>query len=150
MNVEEYKRIIASAIDNEIEAYNFYATAGEKMADTTLKSIFKDLADEEMKHRDFLQSLRNQEKPMSFNEKGDYKISESIDAPALSLRMKPADAIGLAMKKEEEAMHMYAELAKASTDADQKVMFESLSRMEQGHKVKLEGIYNDMAFPEDW
>lgn len=29
-------------------------------------------------------------------------------------------------------------------------MSESLSRMEQGHKVKLEAGYNDLAFLETW
>jgi rubrerythrin len=64
--------------------------------------------------------------------------------------MKPADAIALAMKQEEEAMHMYAELAKCSADKEQKEMFGELSRMEKGHKVKLEGMYTNMAFPEVW
>jgi len=29
-------------------------------------------------------------------------------------------------------------------------MFDSLARMEKGHKVKLEGLYSDMAYPEVW
>jgi len=53
-------------------------------------------------------------------------------------------------KNEEEAMQMYSELAKASSDKEQKEMFDSLARMEQGHKVKLEGLYADMAYPEVW
>jgi len=150
MNVEEYKKIVASAVENEIEAFNFYSAAEAKVSEAGLKAIFKELADEEQKHRDFLQGLLTQAKPMSFDAAQDYKVAESIDKPALSISMKPADAIGLAMKNEEEAMVMYAELAKASVDKEQKAMFESLSRMEQGHKVKLEGLYNDMAFPEVW
>lgn len=150
MKVEEYKKVISMAVENEIEAYEFYTAVGEKVKDANLKSIFKDLAEEEKKHRNFLQGMLSQTKPLSFDEAKDYKISETVDKPKLSVSMKPADAITLAMKNEEEAMNMYAELAKCSPDKEQKEMFESLSRMEQGHKVKLEGMYTNMAFPEVW
>jgi rubrerythrin len=150
MKVEEYKKVIAMAVENEIEAYDFYTAVGEKVKDANLKSIFKDLADEEKKHRNFLQGLLSQAKPMRFDESKDYKISESIDKPKLSIGMKPADAIALAMKNEEEAMNMYTELANSSADKEQKEMFESLARMEKGHKVRLEGMYTNMAFPEVW
>ena len=150
MKTEEYKKVISMAVENEIEAYDFYNAAGDKVKDSNLKAIFEDLASEEMKHRDYLQGLLTQAKPMKFDEGQDYKISESVDKPKLCLSMSPADAIKLAMKNEEEAMQMYAELAKASADNEQKEMFEALSRMEQGHKVKLEGIYTDMAYAEVW
>lgn len=150
MNAEEYKKVISMAVGNEVEAYNFYKAAGEKVENANMKSIFKDLADEEKKHQDFLQGLLTQAKPMKFDENADYKIAETVDKPALSIAMKPADAMALAMKNEEEAMVMYAELAKASADKEQKKMFEQLSRMEQGHKVRLEGIYSDMAYVEVW
>lgn len=150
MNAEDYKKVITMAVENEIEAYDFYKAAGEKVKDANLKTIFKDLAEEEKKHKEFLQGLLTQAKPMKFDEGKDYKISESVDKPKLSISMSPADAIGLAMKNEEEAMQMYSELAKASADKEQKEMFDSLARMEQGHKVKLEGLYTDMAYPEVW
>jgi rubrerythrin len=150
MKVEEYKKVIAMAVENEIEAYDFYTAVGDKLKDASLKSIFKDLAEEEKKHRNFLQGLLSQAKPMRFDEVQDYKIAETVDKPKLSIAMKPADAIALAMKNEEEAMNMYAELAKCSADKEQKEMFESLARMEKGHKVKLEGMYTNMAFPEVW
>jgi rubrerythrin len=150
MRVEEYKKVISMAVESEIEAYDFYTAAGEKVKDANLKSTFKDLADEEKKHRNFLQGLLSQAKPLRFDEAKDYKISETVDKPKLSLGMKPADAIALAMKNEEEAMNMYAELAKCSSDKEQKEMFESLARMEKGHKVKLEGVYTNIAFPEVW
>jgi rubrerythrin len=150
MKAEAYKRVISMAVENEIEAYDFYTAVGEKVNDPNLKSIFKSLADEEKKHRNFLQGLLSQSKPLCFDETKDYKIAETVDKPKLSLGMKPADAIALAMKNEEEAMNMYTELAGSSADKEQKEMFESLARMEQGHKVKLEGMYTNMAFPEAW
>jgi rubrerythrin len=150
MKADEYKNIIQMAVENEIEAYDFYTAVGEKVADSNLKAIFKSLADEEKKHRNFLQGLLAQAKPMAFDETKDYKISETVDKPKLSMSMKPSDAIALAMKNEEEAMNMYSDLGKVSVGKEQKEMFESLARMEQGHKVKLEGMYTNIAFPEVW
>jgi rubrerythrin len=150
MKADEYKNIISMAVEDEIEAYDFYTAVGEKVEDSNLKAIFKALADEEKKHRNLLEGLLSQAKSPAFDETKDYKISETVDRPKLSMGMKPADAIALAMKNEEEAMNMYSDLAKCSVDKEQKSMFESLARMEQGHKVKLEGMYTNMAFPEAW
>jgi rubrerythrin len=46
-----------------------------------------------------------------FSESRDYKVAETVDEPELSMDMKPADAFALAMKKEEEAMKQYTEMA---------------------------------------
>ena len=150
MKAEAYKTIISLAVGNEIEAHEFYKGISEKSTDSNLKAIFKELAEEEKKHRNYLEGLLSQARPLHFDETKDYKISETLDKPKLTLAMKPADAIALAMKNEEEAMLMYAELADFSIDREQKEMFQSLSRMEQGHKARLEDIYSNMAFPEAW
>jgi len=150
MSVYGYEEIVASAVDNEVEAFNFYSAAAEKVADATLKAIFRDLAAEEQKHREFLQDLLSQPQQMSFEAAADYKVAETLVEQKLTIYMKPTDAIALAIKKEEGAMVKYANLAKVSCEGPQKEMFESLSRMEQGHKVRLEAIYNDMAFAEAW
>lgn len=150
MKAEDYRNVISFAVDNEIEAYEFYDGVCQKTSDPNLKAIFKELADEEKKHRSFLEGLLSRPGGFHFDEAKDYKISETVDKPKLSLSMKPSDAIALAMKNEEEAMQMYSALAEASGNAEQKKMFESLSKMEQGHKVKLENIYTNMAFPEVW
>jgi rubrerythrin len=146
----DYKEILTFAVGNEIEAYEFYLGVSSKIKDANISAIFKELAEEEKKHRSFLEGLLSSGQPLQFEELSDYRVSETIDRPKLSLEMKPADAIALAIKNEEDAMKMYADLAKSANQSDQKKMFESLSKMEQGHKVKLEELYSSMAFPEVW
>jgi bifunctional DNase/RNase len=34
----------------------------------------------------------------------DYKVAESVELPEITIDMKPADAIALAMKKEQQAV----------------------------------------------
>ena len=150
MNAEEYGKILAMAVESEIAAYDFYKSICEKTNDSSLKQIFAELAEEERKHRIFLEGFLTGTKPFHFGEVTDYKVAETIDRPRPSIDMKPADAIGLAMKEEEEAMRLYQGLADCSTIPDQKEMFVNLANMERAHKVKLEEVYTSMAYPEVW
>jgi len=151
MDIESYKNILAMAIENEIEAAEFYQGVYDKTETDNLKSIFGKLATEERKHRALLEGfLANEARPMKFKAGQDYKVSETVEMPRLSMEMKPVDAIALAMKKEEEAMNMYLKFAQASDDAEQKEVFENLAKMEQSHKANLENLYTNMAFPEAW
>jgi rubrerythrin len=150
MTVEEYKKILTVAIASEIAAQDFYKSISDTTKDNSLKHLFAELAEEEQKHKVFLEGFLTGEKPFHFAEVTDYKVTETIERPKPSLDMKPADAIGLAMKEEEEAMLMYNWLADSSTSKDQKDMFLALANMERSHKVKLEELYTSMAYPEVW
>lgn len=146
-----YKEIISLAVNNEVEAYQFYKSVAEKTQDSNLKSIFQELAKEEQQHKDFLEGLLSEGAADLFFEKvSDYRVSTGVEKPKLSMDMKPVDAIALAMKREEEAMELYSEMAEKSQDPEKKKMFQELSKMEQGHKVKLEEIFTNMAFTEIW
>jgi rubrerythrin len=150
MKLDDYKAIISMAIGNEIEAYDFYTAVSRKTGDANMKKIFQQLAEQELGHRHFLEGLMSNVKPMQFDVTKDYKVSESVEKPKLSMTMKPADAMGLAMKQEEEAMVMYERLANCCTDSEQKALFQSLSEMEKSHKIKLEDLYPNTAFAEVW
>ena len=150
-DLKNYINILSMAIENEVEDYEFYLGVSQKVEDANIKSIFKELAEQELGHRDLLSSyLNNDARPLNFTQVPDYKVSETVDRPKLSLQMKPVDAIALAMKNEEDAMQMYKDLADNSSDEEQKKLFMNLSNMEKGHKVQLEDIYTNMAFPEAW
>ncbi|MDD1708585.1 MAG: ferritin family protein [Methanoregulaceae archaeon] len=151
MTPEQYRAIISKAIEREVESYTYYRTTSEKVKDAYLKKIFADLAGDETKHREFLQGLLAKEpKQLKISASKDYKIADSVKAPALSADLKPIDGIVLAIKKELEAMQMYTQLADAQTDPEQRNLFTDLAAMERGHKARLEDIYTNMAFPESW
>jgi rubrerythrin len=151
MTPEDYKKIIYTAINREVESYTFYKTVSEKVKDANLKKLFNELAGEETKHREFLQGLLSKgPSALKFSEGKDYKVGDNIPTPALDASMKPIDGLVVAIKKELEAMQMYTALANNSEDAEQKKMFLELANMERGHKARLEDIYVNMAFPEAW
>ena len=150
--MKNYKEILKMAVGNEVEAYEFYRDAAAKMKDPAMKKTFQELADEESGHKVLLEGyLSNEMKDMKFSEEKDYKVAETVEAPqALSTDMAFKDAIALAMKKEQEAMEMYQQFADASEGAKQQETFLELAKMEKGNKVRLEGIYTDIAFIEVW
>ncbi len=151
MNLDEFKKIISLAIDREVEAYTFYEKVADKAKDVNLKKTFAELAGEEKKHREFLQDfLSRKATTMHFDAKKDYKVGDALPTPPITPDLKPLEGLVLAIKKELEAMQMYTQLAAASTDPQQQMLFTSLATMERSHKARLEDIYTNMAFPEVW
>lgn len=147
----DYKQILEMAIENEVEAYEFYSAVAAKDLEPSVKRIFAELAEEEAKHRELLAGyFNNPEKPLKFKQANDYKVAENVDKPRLSVAIKPVDAFALAMKREEEAMDLYYYFADASETEEQKAIFLELAKMEQGHKTRLEDLYTNAAFPEVW
>lgn len=151
MDQKAYQDILDVAIQNEIEANLFYHQVAEKVKGDYLRKLFLELAAEEQKHRTILEGFRNNKKAaLSFKHVADFKVSETVDEPPLSIDMKPADAIALAMKKEETAMEQYTKLAQAAMDEEQKNIFLELAEMERGHKAKMEAAFVDIGYPEVW
>ncbi|MDX2446153.1 MAG: ferritin family protein [Desulfobacterales bacterium] len=151
MILSEYKNIIKFAMENEVEAQKFYEEAAQKVQSTQLKEMFTDFAQEEKKHREILKQVYISNRMGDyFHEGQDYHIAEDVDLPVLSTDMKPADAIALAMKKEEAAMAQYTELADSCPEPDKKKVFLDLAAMERGHKLRMENAFVDIGFPEVW
>ncbi len=151
MILSEYKEIIKFAMQNEIEAQKFYKEAAAKMDNPQLKEMFIEFAAEEEQHRKILNQIYTSNRIEDYFDAGhDYHVSEEIDAPQLSTDMKPADAIALAMKKEEEAMGQYTQMAESCLEPEKKQVFLDLAAMEQGHKQKMENAFVDIGYPEVW
>jgi rubrerythrin len=87
---------------------------------------------------------------MHFDEMKTCKGGDAHPTPDITPDLKPLEGIVIAIKKELEAMQMYTQLAKLSTDTEQKFLFSQLVTMERGPKARLEDIYTNMAFPEVW
>lgn len=148
---DEVGKIIEFAINSELEAWEFYEDVARKCEDEYLKSMFLGFAQEEKMHKLILEDILSEGvKGFIFKGTKDYNVSLAVDKPGLSIHMKPADAIALAMKNEEEAMNLYMRLADDSSDPKQKKIFEDLATMERGHKFKMEKAFVDIGYPEVW
>ncbi len=151
MKADDAKKIIATAIDREVEAYTFYRSVADKAKDKALKSLFDELAGEEKKHREFLQGFLSKDvSKIKFAAGHDYKVADELPLPALSVDMKPLEGLVIAIQKELGAMQMYTQFANAAADVETQLLFTQLANMERSHKARLEDIYTNMAFPEVW
>jgi rubrerythrin len=152
MDAETFDRIMLDAINEEIMAREFYKAVAAKMKDPNVRAIFDGFSREEEGHRIKLEEFRFNPKAVVEFEKipGDYKVAEAEDRPKLSFDMSPKDAFQLAMKKEQQAMETYLDLAAQCTDNEFKKLYEELAGMEKGHKRQLEELFINVAYPEDW
>ena len=151
MDRKDIKSIIEFAIDNELETYDFYKDAASKVESSDLVDIFNELAEEELEHKKFLQSfLDSDQNDFTLKEPTDYNISDTFDTPELTTDISFKDAIGIAIKKEEEAMDMYGALSNDASDEGAKKLFNELVTMEKMHKTRLEEIYMNVAYAEAW
>ncbi len=150
MDKLELERVFSIAIKREIEAYEFYREVSQRARDEEVKKVFTQLAAEEMGHKDLLEKYKS-DPTMVMKIKApsqDYKVAEATELPELSIEMKPADAIALAMKKEQQAVEFYRDLADRSTDSYMRDMFHNLENMELGHKKRLENVFVEIGYPE--
>ena len=82
MILSEYKNIIKFAMENEVEAQKFYEEAAQKVANTQLKEMFADFAEEERRHREILKQVYISNRMGDyFHEDQDYHIAEDMDFP---------------------------------------------------------------------
>lgn len=152
MELEEIRRLFSVAIEREIEANAFYVNAAKAVKDPSVRAIFEDLAKDELGHMELLEGFR--EDPtlqMKMSRPAvDFKVAEEVALPKLTTDMKPADAIALAMKKEQQAMEGYQRMAAQCSDDSLKDIFNNLANMELGHKNRLENLFVDIGYPESF
>jgi rubrerythrin len=151
MNREQYNTILKNAIQSEIAAQKFYQDVADTMKDAFLKDLFLNFVREEKKHQEILEGFQSSiPEKLPFDEQRDYHVAETQPAPVVSSEMTPTDAFALAMKKEEEAMKHYTQLADGCNDPRQKEIFLELAAMERDHKQKMESAFVDIGYPEVW
>jgi rubrerythrin len=150
MDPREIEQLFSVAEKREIEARDFYDAVAKKMNDTAVRDIFAQLSRDEMGHYEMLTKFRHDPTlVMKISApSGDWKVAESEELPKLNVKMKPKDAIALAMKKEQQAVEFYRGLAGRTSDAGLKNVMENLANMELVHKRKLETIFVDIGYPE--
>jgi rubrerythrin len=150
MGSMDIEQIFSAAIEREIEANQFYAGVAKSAANDSVRQIFTELARDELGHKELLERFKH-DPTLDMRiaaPSQDFKIAEATESPRLSIEMKPADAIALAMKKEQQAVEFYRGLARSAKDSVTREMLESLANMELGHKHRLETVFVDIGYPE--
>lgn len=150
MATMDVKEIVKQATQQEEMAYKFYTDALKYVKDAAAKVWLKELAGEELKHKEMLQKLDvskvKQFKPAKIH---DLHITEYLVDKDVHEIKDFQDVLIVAMKKEQKAYDFYVGMAKSADSPDMQKICKALAQEELKHKHKLELYYDDVVFKED-
>ncbi|MFQ6083338.1 MAG: ferritin family protein [Candidatus Aminicenantia bacterium] len=138
------------AIQREEKAVQFYQQALSLTLNQSLKEMFRSLADEEKKHKELLQKIKQKDIiQLETDYIPDLKITDYLIPVEFSPEMDLQELLILAIKKEEESITLYTQLAERSKNSELIKLFQLLIQQEKKHKFKLEAQYEDFIYQED-
>ncbi len=154
MNEDGALKILKDAILLERRGQAFYQTVADGCAQPAVKEFFEKMAAEEKRHVAVLsEQFRSYKADSKFttipNEPtGGDETAMQVLSDQVRDRIAAADfeaaAISAAMLMEERAIKLYSERAAASTDENEKTIYEWLSEWEQGHLRLLSSMDQDL------
>jgi len=156
MNLEKYNLnvLLLAAIKSEIESKELYETLANRVKNAVLKDRLLFLANEEVKHRAYLESLYRQNFP---NE--ELKVPEKSPVPLPEVDPSEdrllSEIIEDAMRAELAAKEFYESLCELFPDSKEvRNMLTILADMEYGHykilEKELENLKNFENYDEYW
>ncbi|NMA86570.1 MAG: ferritin family protein [Tissierellia bacterium] len=152
--LKEELNIISQAILNEVEGYEFYKMAASQAGNKESQEAFMTLANEELKHVEYLEVLFNKIK----SEDDDVKLAFEMDPPSPDIyNWKKLDksqtslamsVFGIGIQMEKDSIEFY-ENAKAKTQFEEaKKLYELLIKWERVHLEQFTEQYD--IYREDW
>jgi len=144
VDFQTFQEAIDFAKEKENGAIHFYESARQVAKNPGSKVLFGEMADEERRHLKFLEELKEEEiESFPVKKIQDLKISQMTEDVPFSPDLDYRQILIVAMKKEEQAHLMYADLAAMTTNARVAKLFQVLAEEESTHKHKLESEYED-------
>ena len=146
MDFETIEDIIAYAVEKEREAAEFYENLSKNEEFSVAKKTFAEFAVEERKHEALFADLgSNPEKLEKYDYKWipDIKRSNYMTELTYEPGMGYVDILRMAMKREEQALQFYNDVAGKVEDEQFIKVCKVLAQEEAKHKNILETIYDD-------
>ena len=151
MEEKKVAAMIDMAIEREEEAFAFYQDLYQKVEDKTAKETLLFMANEEKKHKEFLESYRKGQysaEGLRMTEVVDYKIAENLTKPDIKKNMESKDVYLVAAHRELNSYNFYKGLADMHPDGNAKTILLRMANEEKKHKEKVEYLYSNTAFPQ--
>jgi rubrerythrin len=152
MDLEAYdkKEMMLAAIKSEIDSRDVYLQLAGKVDNGYLSDKLRYIAEEELKHRDYLESIymmEFQENVPDLPRKSPVPLPEvKVDQPYI----QASDIMAQAMVAEQAASDFYGSLSGRFEDEDIKKTLTYLARMEIGHYRLLEIEKEYLESEEDY
>ena len=142
--------ILEFAIEMEDASFRFYTDWAHRVENEAISTVFTEFAGEELKHRKLIEDVRAGEKELKTGrDVTDLKLADHYLKPAPAAGMSYQEALLVAIEREVAAIEMYGHLTSVCQAESLCAVFEALAEEEQGHKLKLETIYDDSFMRED-
>jgi rubrerythrin len=145
------REVLQEAIHKEIEAHVMYAGLKSRVNNSSAKDALQDLAEQESTHQHILEDYLHgklKEGILNIGMVVDYKIAEYLDQPEVSPSMELKDVFLLAANKEKASHELYLQLAAIHPNGHVKHLLEELAAQELTHKLRVEELFNEVAFPQ--
>jgi rubrerythrin len=144
------RQILSRAIGKEQEAEMMYEIYSEKVEDSQSKGLLKELAREELGHKEALEKI-DPDSPGTFRapEISGAELSEFFDKPQVSKEATMLEVLRYAIAEEQDAFNFYTSLNAYTDDETFLNLLRRLASEEKKHMQKLERMYDDMFQPEN-
>jgi rubrerythrin len=151
MGDKKLEYLLDIAIRNEEEAYDFYISLHDRVADKEAKDTLAFLADEEKKHKEILLKYKQGgfgPDTLKLDAVIDYKIAEHVEKPAIEKDIATKDIYLVAADKELNAHNFYKSLAEIEPAGEVKDLLMKMANEELKHKEKVEYLYSNTSFTQ--
>lgn len=151
---QEIQQILKRAIQFEEQARDFYRGAAEMVKQPHIQGVLRDLAKEEAKHKERLETLLagNTEALVAVQKRGeiqDLKLAEYLVAPLLDANASFQDVLVVAMHREGASHEFYSTMATITDQPATRDLFDYLAQEELAHKNKVETLYDEVVYQDN-
>ncbi len=144
--------IMDMAIQFETDASEFYSTSADIAKDPAAKTLLKEFAGIELKHKEKLESFNLDniaQEHHTVPKTHDLHVSDYLVDKEVTPDSTSQDIMVHAMKREQKAYEFYARMLKVVTSGEVRELFEELAAEELEHKAKIETDYDDVVYKEN-
>ncbi|NLG50461.1 MAG: ferritin family protein [Chloroflexi bacterium] len=146
--------ILKTAIRREIDAYTLYSNAAKNAQAGPAAEILRDLAAQEVGHRNKLEGLLNGKvfKALSKGQQRqivDLKITDYLIDVPLTSDSDFQDVLIVAGKREKASHELYEALARIAPSDETRQLFTYLANEELTHKRRVESLYDELVYREN-
>jgi rubrerythrin len=142
--------LLVEAMNAEVKAEEFYATASSKAQSQAGKQFFKELADFEHHHYEKLKGIIESRKKGAKLQFASQKPTFRNIKPEVEGEFEPnkdeiVEVLTLGIKAEKQAQERYTKIAENLSDPEDQEIFEDLAEDERRHHDLLEAQYYQIS-----
>ena len=148
------KEALEDAKGKEELAYEFYMKLLEYVTDLGAKAVIKELAEEEIKHKNLIEEMMESGKIDSVGVDTRYYytdlgISKMVLPKVITKEMTVQDVLRIAMKHEDNSRLFYEKLADKHAGSPAEEVFRRLAVEESLHRNSIQKMYDDIVLSEN-